>query len=315
MNKNNAASEENNMSSIGYSKNLAEDTAEIIREILKMDRLLYLNIIQNKESLTSLQMTREILALKSNLEPEKIKEEAMLKNNPNINKRLKDLTDLEILNVHEGKYTLTSIGSMVIDDLERLNSKIEILKKYKWFFSTHDYTAIPTQYFREIHNLRFAKQCEDAIEYHNQIESNTARITERILIVTERLHDIPSWIVDEFNRSNMTLKLVYYFKNPFELNYLDEQEQTLWKDLTQGTSSTVNLRYMTLRGGGPLGIRIVDRRWALFNLLEIEENKPNRPKSFYGTDERFVDWVENIFSYIWDTSKPLDPDKISIKYP
>ena len=100
MNKNDAASEENNKSFIGYDNSLAEDTAEIIREILKMDRFLYLNIIQDKEYLTSLQMTREILALKSNLKPEKIEEEAILKNNPNINKRLKDLTDLGVLNFY-----------------------------------------------------------------------------------------------------------------------------------------------------------------------------------------------------------------------
>ena len=100
MNKNNAASEENNMSSIGYDNSLAEDTAGIIHEILKMDRFLYLGIIQNKEYLTSLQMTREILALKSNLEPEKIEEKAILRNNPNINKRLKDLTDLGVLNFY-----------------------------------------------------------------------------------------------------------------------------------------------------------------------------------------------------------------------
>jgi len=290
--------------------NLTEDTVMLIHEILKMDRLLYLNIIREKEFLTSLQLTREILALRNDLKPKQIKGETVLKNNPNINKRLKDLVDLGILNAHEGKYSLSSIGSIIINELTRLNSNTEILKEYKWFFDTHDYTVIPPQYLCEIHNLQFAKQCKDAIEYNKEIGDNTAKANSRIRIATDHLHDIHGWIIEELKQGNLTLKLVYQFKEPFTLNFGDEEEEGLWRDLTQKAFPAIELRYMALKERSPIGIRIIDKRWAILNLLERAENKLNRPLSFYGTDEQFMGWVEDIFSSIWNVSNPLELDNV-----
>jgi predicted transcriptional regulator len=307
-----SASENRNAPSI-TDTTISDDTIMLIHEILKMDRLLYLTIIRNRGSLTSLQMTREILALRNNLKSEQIKDRTVLRSNPNINKRLKDLVDLGILNDLEGKYSLNSIGSTIIDDLKRLNSNIEILRKYKGFFDTHDYTAIPPQQFREIHSLQFAKQCEDVIDYYRQIEENTAKTNYRILMVTERIHDIPIWIIEESKQRNLNLKLVYQFKTPFVLNSDDEEELELLENLINDESPTIEIRYMTLEGVNPIGIRIIDRKWTILNLFNLAENKPNRPKSFYGTNERFVTWVENIFLNIWERSKLLEPGKVCIK--
>ena len=275
-----------------------------------MDRLNYLEIIQEKKSLTSLQMTREILASKKGITLEQVKYDDITKNNPNINKRLKDLADLEILNDKEGKYSLSPIGSLLIDELSKLKADVEIIRNYKWFFDTHDYTLVPLQQFREIHTLQFATQCNDYFEYKKEIENNTAKTVHEIYLVTERLHDIPSWIMEEFKQGNFSLKLSYLFKEPFKINSDDEEEQNLWKELTQEKYSTIELRYLVLDNKNPIGIRIIDKSWAIFALFEYAENKLNRPRSFYGTHKKFVAWIEDIFSDIWNESKPLDINNI-----
>lgn len=289
------------------ANNIFEDLAS---EILKKDRLLYLKIIREKKSLTSLQMTREILALGKNLKPEQVKYKDISKNNPNINKRLRDLYNLGILKEHEGGYSLSSIGSLVIDELMRLKSNIEILIKYKDFFNIHDYTVIPSQQFREIHKLRFTKQCKNAIEYKREIENNTARTDQRICIASDHLHDIPGWIIEELKQGNLTLKLIYQFEKPFKINSNDEEERKLCKEIMQETLPGVELRYLTLEKRNPIGIRIIDKRWAILCLSEIREKKLNRPSSFYGENEQFVSWVEDVFLSIWNMSRPLEPKKV-----
>lgn len=284
---------------------------DLIYEILKMDRLLYLQIIQEKGSLTSLQMTREILALKSNLTPDQIEDKKINRNNPNINKRLKELADLGILNDYEGRYSLSSIGSLVFDDLTRLRFNIKVLMKYREFFDTHAYSATPPEQFRDIYNLRFAEQCVDAIDYSKEIEKNTSLVEHEIRIITERLHDIPGWIIEELKKGTLALRLVYQFEELFKINSAYRDELELWKDLTEDVFPSVKLRYTTLEDKAPIGIRIIDKKWALFHLSTLKDKKPDRSTSFHGEDKRFVNWVEDIFSNIWNESKTLDIDGIS----
>lgn len=279
---------------------------EVINEILNKDRLLYLKIIQEKKSSTSLQMTGEILALRSNIKPEQVGKKNVDKHNPNINARLKTMAELGVLNEHDGEYSLSSIGLLLIEELPRLISNMGILKKYKQFFDTHDYTVIPPQQFREIYKLQFATQCKDAVDYGNILLDNTGRTEHRIRIATERLHTIPSWVMQEVKQGNVTFELIYQFRDPFILNVNDEDEQNLWEDLTEMDLPNVRLRYLTFEKRNPIGIRIIDEKWALFNLFEIAENRPNRPASFYGTHEQFVGWIEDIFTSIWNESELLD---------
>lgn len=283
----------------------------LIDEILKMDRLLYLNIIKDKQSLTSLQMTREIMALRDGLDPGEIENDEVTKNNPNINKRLKDLAELEIVNDKGGRYSLSPIGSLIIDELTGLKSNIDILREYRWLFSTHDYTVIPYQQFREIHKLRFAKECKDSIEYISIIEDNTLKTEKGICIATERLHALSSWIIQELEQGNLTLKLIYQFTEPFNINSDMQDEQKLWEDLTKEAIPAVEFRYLVLKDRNPVGIRIIDEKWAIFNLFEIAENKLNRPRSFYGDHPQFVNWASSIFLSLWKEAKPLDVSKVT----
>lgn len=298
-----------------YQSASTEDISpeNLMNEILNKDRLLYLEIIQDRKSLTSLQMTREILALKGNMKPGQIEDKKVARNNPNINARLKSLAGHGVLNDHNGEYSLSSIGLLFVKELPRLISNMEILKKYKNFFDAHDYTVIPPQQFCEIHKLQFAEQCKDAIDYNNITLDRTGRTEHRIRIATDRLHAVPSWIMGEVKLGHVTFELIYQFKEPFKLNFNDEEERSLWKGLVEMYPPYVNLRYSTCERQNPIGIRIIDEKWALINLFEIAENRLNRPASFHGAHEQFVRWVEDIFTSIWNRSKPLNGKDLLIQ--
>jgi predicted transcriptional regulator len=289
-----------------------EDKPEkLVDEILKMDRLLYLSIIEKKKSLSSLQMTREVLALKKGISPKDVSDKEIARNNPNINKRLKDLADREILIDKGGKYSLSLMGFLIIDELTKLSSNIEVFRKYRWFFNTHDYTVIPRQELREIHRLQLAEECQDAIEYVRTIENSILEARNGICIATEHLHDIPNWIIQELEEGTLFLKLIYQFREPFGINYDDEDEIKLWRSLAEKTLPRAEFRYLTLEYRNPMGIRIIDGNWAIFNLFEMAEEKLNRSRSFYGKHEQFVTWVESIFTNLWIKSKPLDIQEVS----
>jgi hypothetical protein len=106
------------------------------------------------------------------------------------------------------------------------------------------------------------------------------------------------------------LKLTYQFKEPFKINSVDEEEKKLWRDLGQEDLPGLKLRYIALGGKNPMGIRIIDGRWAMFNLLEFAEEKLNRPRSFHGTQKEFIAWIEDVFSSIWNRSKPFNISKV-----
>ena len=293
------------------SKQVNPCSEELIDEILKMDRLLYLNIIREKGSLTSLNMTREILALKKNVKPEEVKDNEISRKNPNINRRLRDLAEMEILGDQGGSYSLTSLGILISDGLSQLASGIDVIRKHARFFNTHDYTVIPPQNFREIYTLQFAKQSNDYFEYLRELDKNTTKIGEKIRIITDRLHDIPGWIIKEFILGSLKLELIYQFWEPFKVNSNDEEEQNIWRELTQVISPNIEIRYLILKNRNPIGIRIIDQEWAVFNLYEQAEEKLNRPRSFYGQDERFITWIEDIFLNIWNRSESLPISKLS----
>ncbi|MBU7038129.1 MAG: hypothetical protein HXS52_09360 [Theionarchaea archaeon] len=287
------------------TKTLDSPPEDLVDEVLKMDRLLYLRIIQERKSMTSLEMTSEILARKKNIRPEEVKEKEVVKKNPNINKRLKDLANLGMLDDRQGGYSLSPIGYLIINELTDLKSNIEILKKHKQFFNSHDYTVIPQRQFREIYKLKFATFCGSELEYMKEIGENTANVEYEIRIVTERLHSVPGWIMAELEQGHLNLRLVYQFRKPFELNFGDEEEKNLWKSLTQGAFPSVEVRHSRIENRNPTGIRIIDGKWAIFNLFEFATNKVDRPSSFYGLHEQFVGWVKDVFLSIWNESEPL----------
>ena len=288
-----------------------ENTPEkLVDEILKMDRLLYLSIVKKKKSLTSLKMTREVLALKKGIPPKDVTDRDIARNNPNINKRLKDLADRDILIDRGGEYSLSLMGFLIIDELTRLSMNIGVFRKYKWLFSAHDYSVIPRQQLREIHRLQLAEECQDAIEYNRIIENNILA-RSGICIATEHLHNIPNWVIQELEEDTLFLKLIYQFEEPFKVNYADEDEKKIWRGFAEKSLPRAEFRYLTLEYRNPIGIRIIDREWAILNLFEIAEMKLNRPRSFYGKNEQFVTWVENIFTNIWMKSKPLDMQEVA----
>jgi len=275
-----------------------------------MDRLLYLEIVHERESLTSLQMTSEILTLEKKGRKEEITEKEIENRNPNINKRLRDLNRLGILDDKEGEYSLSPIGFLILDELKRLKLNIRVLHKHRHFFDDHDYTVIPSQQFREIHKLQYAEQCKDALEYGKIIEENTAKTRHKIRIVTDRLHDIPGWIRQELREGHLALDLVYQFRKPFEKNSDDQDEQELWNEIVLKDLPTVELRYLSLEDRNPIGIRIIDEDWAILNFFNISEGILDRSKSFHGIQVQFVHWVENLFSSIWSFSKELEVNNL-----
>jgi predicted transcriptional regulator len=282
----------------------------LMQEVLKMDRMLYMRIILEKKSITSLELTRHVLASKLDLKPEQIEDEKIAGHHSNINARLRKLVEIGILRDLNGEYSLSPIGFLFLKDISRMILDVKTLRKYEWFFDNHDYTVIPFQQFCEIYKLQFASQCRETLEYVKVIQNNTAKTKHKIQIATERLHDLPGWIVNELISGRISFQLLYQFKSPFRMNSDDEEEQNLWEIFKKVTLPNGEFRYIITADTNPIGIRIIDKKWAILHLSEVAEKRMNRSISFHGGHEQFVGWAEDVFLSIWNKSELLDLSKV-----
>jgi predicted transcriptional regulator len=288
---------------------LKKETISIIKEILNADRLRYLKILQKWGPMSSTEVTQVIIAIKKMQSLKEINENDTKKHYPNISARLTELNKLGVLNKDDLNFSISPVGFFLINLMEIMDADIKVITKNKQFLDFHDYSVIPSQEISGIYNLQFSNQCATEIDYHHILEEKTGGVSEQIKIITDRLHDIPYWICKEIKNGSINFKLLYQFKNPFKINSNDEEEYTLWKYLLQDPVKG-ELRFLSQSGGSPIGIRIINDRWALLNLYEFTEEKLNRSRSFYGEDSRFVSWVIDIFWNYWNNANKLTCENI-----
>ena len=86
------------------AKSTNHSVDEITRELMKQDRLRYLEILRKStKSLSSYEVTKEILVKYEGVDEKSIDNELLRKRNPSINTRLKTMEDMGILKNEDGE--------------------------------------------------------------------------------------------------------------------------------------------------------------------------------------------------------------------
>ena len=294
-----------------FSKDIiSKKNISILREISNTDRLIYLKILQKWEPMSSAQVTQVIISIKKKQSLKEINEENEFKKNcPNVTGRLTKLSKLGVLNKDDQNFSISPIGFFLINLMEIMDADIKVITNYKKFLDFHDYSVIPPQDISGIYNLQFSNQCTTPMEYTDILTTKTGGTSEQIKIITDCLHDIPNWILEEIKKENINFKLIYQFKSLFEINSHDEKEYKLWRDLLQDPVKG-EFRFLSQDKRNPIGIRIIDDKWALLNLYEFTNKELNRSRSFYGEDSRVVSWIIDIFSSYWNNANKFTSDNI-----
>lgn len=282
------------------------DLAKLMSELLNKDRLNYIEIIANRGSgIKSIDVTKEILKLKGiKLHPEKVKKE-----NIKVNKRLRKLVDLDILSSNErAEYTISNLGYLLMDSWRELTEKAETMSRFRDFFSSHYITDLPPEFFRQIYKLKRSRITENPLQWEREVKIYMKKIERKFYNLTEYLHDFPEEIIEKKKRGEIEeIVIIYEFNKYPELNYSDEKIELLNRLSRAGTE----FRYMNLKDRYPIGLRIVDEKWATFGLAKIPEGELDRAHAFIGTDSDFISWCRDLMYHMWHfEAKPLNVEDV-----
>jgi predicted transcriptional regulator len=282
----------------------------LMTELLNKDRLNYLEIIVNSENgEKSLDITKKILKSRGITQKEKIRKE-----NIKVNKRLRKLIELEVLvSGKKGEYKISSLGHLLLDSWRELTEKAETMEKFHEFFESHYVEEIPREFRRQIYRLKGAELVNNPIRWVREVSDHMHEIERKFYNLTELLHDIPSDIIEKKEKEEIEeISIIYQFKEYPILNYSDEKKESFDRLVRAGAE----FRYITLENRHPIGIRIIDEKWATFGLEAISDKKTSekrldRTQTLVGTNPEFIKWCRELMYQIWHfKAKPLEIEGI-----
>ncbi len=282
------------------------DLAPLMAELLNKDRFDYLRIIASSEDgAGSIEVTKEVLRLRGITTAKEIRRENVV-----VNKRLRNLVDSDILiPIEMGKYRISSLGYLLLRSWKDLKMNAESIGKYLEFLDTQYISALPHEFFREIYKLRKTTVTENPVQWEDEVREYMKRIDHNFCNLTEYIHDFPDDVIEKKRKEEIEIMIIYQFRKYPELNYSDEKKELLSELARAGAE----FRYINLeRDRHPIGIRIVDDKWATFGLARIGEWYLDRAHSFIGTDSEFISWCRSLFSYIWNSeAQYLDIERVA----
>lgn len=277
----------------------------LMSELLNKDRFNYLEIIANSEDgAGSFDVAKEILRLRGITRIKEIRKENIV-----VNKRLRNLVNLGILiPVEMGKYRISSLGYLLLRSWKDLRKNAESLGKFREFLDTQYISTLPHEFFREIYKLGKTTVTENPVQWEDEVREYMKRIEHDFYNLTEYIHDFPSDVIERKKKGEIEIMIIYQFKKYPEFNYSDEKKELL----SELAEAGAECRYITLeKNRHPIGIRIVDDKWATFGLTRIGEWHLDRAHSFVGSNSKFITWCRDLFFHIWNfEAQYLDVEEV-----
>lgn len=284
----------------------------VISELLNKDRLNYLDIIMEQDGAKSLEISKKILQSRGITNPK-----AITKENIKVNKRLRRLVELDILVSDRGIYNISSLGRLLMVSREQLVKNAETMERFHIFFENHYVDDLPREFFRQIYKLRKAQLTEIPVQWVQEVIRHMKEVERKFYNMAEYLHDIPEEIIERKihekesrKKEEIEIAIIYQFYNYPQLNYSLEGE--LFNKLVEAGAE---FRFINLEEERhPIGIRIVDDKWATFGLARRLDGIVDREKAFIGTDIEFITWCRDLMYHMWSfVAKPLDIDEVTPK--
>lgn len=271
---------------------------EIIKELMKQDRLYYLEILRKSgRPLTSYEVTKEILVKYRGVSERLIDSKLLRKKNPSVNTRLKTMQDMGILKNINGRYSIDIAGLLFLHAREKLSESRKILGEHKMLFETHNFQDLPVEFRWQIYKLRQTEMIRHAYDYLDKMQENLKKVRRKIYLLTEYLHDIPDEIIQRIQEEEIDIAILYQCYDPPRFEREDEKE--LFKRMTENPHEGIEFRFLPLRERFPIYIGRIDSNWALFALSALANGTIDRDQAFCGDDIEFVTWCRDLLYHLW----------------
>jgi predicted transcriptional regulator len=288
------------------NKMVKYDPDKLMKELLNKDRFKYMEkILELGGNAKSIDITKAILTPRGITEDRRVKKENIM-----VNKRLTKLASLGILKVEDAKYSISSLGYLLLDSWKELNEKVETLKKFQKFFDTHFVGNLPQEFFRQIYKLKKTKLTESSVGWMEELNKQTKETRRKLYVLTDLIHSIPEDVISKKKNGKIEeIVIIYEFNNYPKLNLLRPNEKELFDKLVDAGAE---FRYIMLENIRPIGLRIVDEKWATFGLTRIADGVLDRNNGFIGTDPDFISWCRDLMYHMWHFwAQPLETNSVT----
>ncbi|MGD2249443.1 MAG: hypothetical protein PVF58_13625 [Candidatus Methanofastidiosia archaeon] len=287
------------------------DPTSLMKELLNKDRFEYMEkILELGGSAKSIDIAKALLKSRGITGDKEVKKENIM-----VNKRLTKLISLGILKqVEKERYSISSLGYLLLDSWKELTEKVETLKKFHQFFDTHYVNDLPQEFFRQIYKLKKTKLTESPVEWIEELNKQTKKTKGKLYILTELLHSISDEVIAKKKSGKIKeIVIIYEFYNYPNINLLKPNEKEFFDKLVD---AGVEFRFIELKNSHPIGLRIVDDRWATFGLTRIADKAADevldRERGFIGTDPDFISWCRDLMYHMWHfRAKPLETNSVT----
>ncbi len=222
-----------------------------------------------------------------------------------ISRYIEGLKKRNLICEYNGKIYLTAKGRLVLLYFKNLNERISSIDKLKDVLF-HSLSYLPDEIFRDIHVLQHARVLTDHYVIAFEAVAGMQKVRKRMLIASG------STISPSSLRMNLENQLKsVYIKNIVDEEVVDDVIETFYKVFEEMELSEDDIerikksRFIRVYKKLPIRILVTDYNMAGISLPPPDSNDLITP-SFQSTNKEFVRWVERIFNWFWERSKPVD---------
>ncbi len=222
-----------------------------------------------------------------------------------ISRYVEKLKNLNLVHEINGKLYLTSIGRLILIYLKSLDKKTKIMEKFSNYL-VHSLRYLPDEIFVDIHVLKHARVLTDHYVIAFETLVSLQNVKNRLLLASG------STISPSFLKMNLVNQLKgIYAKVIIDEKIVEKEIESYYKAFKELKLSRRDIdvikknREVRVYKNLPIRIMITDNAMAGISLPFPDAEDPITP-SFQSTSKEFVRWVERIFNWFWERSKPVD---------
>ncbi len=184
----------------------------------------------------------------------------------------------------DGEYTQTNYGKLVM----HLFPSYNFIFTHKQYFLNHDIWRLPPQFISRLGELSQGTLCTDIAEIVNGVDRMMRSSEEYVLVITDQVLGSHRNVMDEQVSRGIKFKALIHERMVDPANRVATAENE-----ERRVVSTIP------------GLFVATEKEALASFLSLEGKVST--SGFFGSDPRFMKWVNDLFFYYWDKTSGVYP--------
>ncbi len=185
----------------------------------------------------------------------------------------------------DGAYEITSLGNLATDFLSGFN----FIFRNGNYFLEHDVASLPYEFVSRLGELSAGEFCGEAMSDFNRVRKMVQEAEEYIWAIAEQVDTSHTPITNE--KASKGLKVKFIMQKDLAKEFKITQEVELLKERRYLERVNVSL--------------LITEKESAINLRR--HNGEMDYTGFFGKDQRFRKWAQDLFTYYWERAERWYP--------